>query len=242
MRHLWHSMQFSDISFFSGTKPVRSHRVILECFAPELILFAKDSNSSSQFDISYASTLKKLLFWIYLDKPPKQTKDIENILSFSQKYKLESIQKKVGKILEGKRQRSYFQTRNGLLYSLNNEISPDVNIKIGSSTTLSAHKSILSSRCHHFRSMFESGMKENISNTITISEAEETEASAFKNYLIYLYSDRLPPFKNTQEVIDLFYLSDLYYNMTLMKLCERELMRRVSKENVDKVPKFYYPF
>jgi len=79
-----------------------------------------------------------------------------------------------------------------------------------------AHKAVLSARCQYFERMFESDVKENISNQI---EVTDIDSAVFKEMLLFLYSGQ-PPKLSAVKALNLLSAADKYGIESLKKVCE----------------------
>jgi len=82
--------------------------------------------------------------------------------------------------------------------------------------SIAAHKGVLSARCQYFERMFDSDVKENISNQI---EVTDIDPAVFKEMLLFLYSGQ-PPKLSAVKTLNLLSAADKYGIESLKKVCE----------------------
>lgn len=104
----------------------------------------------------------------------------------------------------------------------------DVRLKVAPNHVFPAHKAILCARCPKFRGMFSAhGMKESKEYEVTL----ETKPDVFASLLEYIYCDSISDL-TPQLALDLFPLADEYLLDDLKEICERELLKTISVDNV----------
>jgi hypothetical protein len=104
-----------------------------------------------------------------------------------------------------------------------------------------AHKAILSVRCEYFGAMFAEaggGMHENATNVVTVLEHD---VGTFRRLLEFLYTngvrglDAAEQAATLDECVNLLLLANEYCLKPLQQLCEAELSRRLSFENIGRL-------
>ncbi|XP_044018160.1 speckle-type POZ protein-like [Aphidius gifuensis] len=90
-----------------------------------------------------------------------------------------------------------------------------------------AYKGILSIHSPVFNRMFSN--TEFIENKKNVVEISDTTYGGFKNFLLYMYSNKLP--EDTQELDQILYLSHKYDVPNLQALCEEKYMKELNINN-----------
>jgi len=114
----------------------------------------------------------------------------------------------------------------------NTELYTDIVFKVGSGESevkINAHKNILAARSLYFKTLFQSGMKETVENTITIDD--EVSSDAFLAVLKYLYSGN-ESFITPEVSFELLPLSEKYFLPDLKWICASNLEDNISADNV----------
>lgn len=102
----------------------------------------------------------------------------------------------------------------------------NVDITVGEQT-FKAHRNILSARSNFFKVLLQSDMIESKTGVIHL---HDMDALVFQEFLVYLYSGRLPEF--TVDTAKLFYeTGDKYIVEELKKTCSQFLTENLSVEN-----------
>jgi len=106
----------------------------------------------------------------------------------------------------------------------NKEFS-DVIVKCGS-IKFECHKVFLASSSPVFKAMFNTQMKEKISNEVHI---DDVKPDVMADLLQFIYTGKFSNFD--KFAMDLFIAADKYQIESLKKLCERELVKSIGMEN-----------
>ena len=93
---------------------------------------------------------------------------------------------------------------------------------------IKAHKLVLTTRCKHFESMFNSGMSETFLKEV---EIKDISLKAFKELLRFLYTDVAPKYA-ADLTMDLLAAADKYCVDDLKMICERSINSNLNGENV----------
>jgi N-acetylneuraminic acid mutarotase len=118
--------------------------------------------------------------------------------------------------------------RKDLKCMLNDELFADITFVLEESIKIRAHRSILSSRCDVFKSMFLSSMQEGSKDEI---EIKDTNAEVFKAIINYIYTDDVE-FDDLSMVANILVESNKYNLIRLKKICEWELTKIIDHDNV----------
>ena len=90
------------------------------------------------------------------------------------------------------------------------------------------NKAVLSARSKYFERMFDSSMKENLSNEV---EVPDVTPVVFEALLKFLYSGLEP--KNLNEIfLELLVVADKYRLEALVKVCETSAFKNLNADNV----------
>jgi len=93
---------------------------------------------------------------------------------------------------------------------------------------IKAHKAILAARSTYFKNMFQTDMKENLTDKVEVPDADP---NAFRGMLQYIYGGMAP--KNLEDIaIDLFAIADKYGLDTLKDMCESSICRNLDIDTV----------
>ena len=93
---------------------------------------------------------------------------------------------------------------------------------------IKAHKAILAARSTYFKNMFQTDMKENLTDKVEVPDADP---DAFRGMLQYIYGGMAP--KNLEDIaIDLFAIADKYGLDTLKDMCESSICHSLDAETV----------
>jgi len=93
---------------------------------------------------------------------------------------------------------------------------------------IKAHKVLLTTRCKHFESMFDSGMAESCSKEVTVNDIKP---KTFKEFLKFLYTDMTPDYEE-DSTMELLSVADKYCVDDLKKMCERAINSNLNGDNV----------
>lgn len=93
---------------------------------------------------------------------------------------------------------------------------------------IAAHKTILASRSTYFKTMFDTNMKEKITNQVEISDVGP---ETFKVVLKFLYGG-IPEEKQFEPLVKLIVASDKYIMDELKEICESAIIADLQVENV----------
>jgi len=93
---------------------------------------------------------------------------------------------------------------------------------------IKAHKFVLSARSSYFQAMFKSGLKESVSNQVTISDVAP---KVFRELLRFLYSGSAPEFQE-DVTAELLAVADKYGLEDLKKMCASFLASNLRRNNV----------
>jgi hypothetical protein len=104
----------------------------------------------------------------------------------------------------------------------------DVSFRCGN-TTFFAHREVVGKRCDHFGALFHSGMRDANDKEVAIIPA--CEAQAFRDFLVYLYTDD-DDVVNGDNVQELLELASFYQVKRLLAQCEVFLQESIDLENV----------
>jgi len=94
---------------------------------------------------------------------------------------------------------------------------------------IKAHKLVLTTRCKHFETMFDSGMSETFSNKIEINDIKP---KTFKEFLRFLYTFVAPKYKNKDSTMELLAAADKYCVDDLKMICEKAINSNLHCNNV----------
>ncbi|XP_055951479.1 speckle-type POZ protein B-like [Argiope bruennichi] len=111
---------------------------------------------------------------------------------------------------------------------LENPVNSDVCLQVGDDR-IAAHWSVLCSRSPYFKEMFDSGIKEQPQNSITITDIY---AGTVKKLVEFLYTATFAQNCDFHELFDLYYAADKYEVMDLRNLCACRIISEVTTENV----------
>ncbi|GBO21662.1 TD and POZ domain-containing protein 3 [Araneus ventricosus] len=103
----------------------------------------------------------------------------------------------------------------------------DVTLKCGS-TSIPAHKLILSARSPVFAAMFSNPMKENHENQVDIADVD---ASVLRAVVIYIYTGKTPNL-TVSSASKLLFTADKYQLLDLKRVCCDFLKKNVSVQNI----------
>jgi len=93
---------------------------------------------------------------------------------------------------------------------------------------IKAHKVLLTTRCKHFESMFDSGMAESHSKEVTVNDIKP---KTFKDFLRFLYTNMLPDYEE-DSTMELLAVADMYCVDDLKEMCERAINSNLNGNNV----------
>jgi len=111
---------------------------------------------------------------------------------------------------------------------LDDDETKDVLFKIGNEN-IRAHSQIICWRVPAFKAMFASGMKEAQTNCATI---EDTEPNAFRHFLQFIYSGKMPMNESIDDVAAVLMLAEKYDLSELKEACVDILGWRLDKSSV----------
>jgi len=98
-----------------------------------------------------------------------------------------------------------------------------------SQTTVPAHRNILATRSHYFRSMFVGCMQESVQKTININRWSK---EGFLEMMKFLYIGKINVSVDSPVIFELLEIADQMGIMSLTKLCENVLLAGMSVENI----------
>jgi len=93
---------------------------------------------------------------------------------------------------------------------------------------IKAHKLVLTTRCRHFDSMFDSGMAETHSKEVKINDIKP---KAFKDFLRFLYTGVASKYEE-DSTMELLAAADKYCVDDLKMICEKEINANLNGDNV----------
>ena len=97
---------------------------------------------------------------------------------------------------------------------------------------LRAPKAVLCARCPHFRAMFGSGMRESLSESVTITDASY---DVYRALLDYLLSDYLSNHLVAETTLELMMLANAYGISRLEQLCALSIAALLDPQNLSEV-------
>ena len=108
----------------------------------------------------------------------------------------------------------------------NNEKFSDVQLKV-EDKVLYAHKIVLASKSPFFSAMFKHNMLENIENVVCIKDVSH---NVLKEVIRFMYSGRIENLDNL--AFDLLTAAEQFVLLDLKKMCESNLCKKISFNNV----------
>lgn len=103
----------------------------------------------------------------------------------------------------------------------------DIRLKVGDEV-INLHKCILAARSVKFKMMFDSNLKEKLSEVI---EFDIESPELFKKMIDWIYASEIDFPDKESDIFDLIILSDEYFLEDLRRKCEDELLYRLEGEN-----------
>jgi len=97
---------------------------------------------------------------------------------------------------------------------------------------IKAHRLVLTTRCKHFETLFNSGMSETFSKEVKISDIKP---KAFKEFLRFLYTGVAPEYAE-DLMMELLAAADKYCVDDLKIICERAIDSNLNGDNVIDAP------
>lgn len=110
----------------------------------------------------------------------------------------------------------------------------DLTIKINNAE-FKVHKWVLAARSPKLKVMLMSNMKEAINNELIIENQSEEFAGLFGHMLAWIYTEKWDFPESIVSMIELLCLTDEYMLSDLQAVCEKEVIKRLSHENVTQI-------
>uniref|UniRef100_A0A6B2L4D1 BTB domain-containing protein n=1 Tax=Arcella intermedia TaxID=1963864 RepID=A0A6B2L4D1_9EUKA len=222
MDRLFNSPILSDLKFVCEDKTVYLHKVIISIrFPPFIDKFFTKSNTYNCTKVPYEDVLV-LTRWIYTGSlvhphPESLRQSIISLQLFPLIQQLSTMNDTVPN--------TPLPTFGVIL---NQKSLSDITLIVGNSNFF-AHQQILYCRSSYFKSMFQSGFKESLSNDLIIN-IKETSPKTFCEVLEYIYTDIVEVNeKNWQNLLD----SSLIFGIEgLTRTVERFLIQNTTIDNV----------